>query len=97
MELAHAPSRPDADCSQLVSTALRLICATPSLEAADEAVSDLYRRVVERSSPPEGDSVREAQRRFADEQRASCSDVPCLEAVYKQRLAELRTQAEAAP
>jgi hypothetical protein len=89
-----ASAQANADCAQLVSTTLRLICATPSLEAADAAVSELYRRALANATPPQGDALREAQMRFVNSERAGCTDVQCLETAYARRLAELRAEAD---
>lgn len=65
----------------------KLICQTPSLSTADEAMATLYTQAT--SSP--GDNIQVAQKQWLRE-RNRCTEVLCLYGIYETRIQALRSQ-----
>ena len=83
---ADAPA--SGACGQLPSPADQLVCATPSLEAADETLQGVYRMALADSDNPAAVTAEQLRWREARE-RAAAAGPQALAELYDARIREL--------
>jgi len=87
------------DCAKARTVAERLICSTPELSKADEAMAIAYRRAIATAAKlaiPERTSLKDNQVSWLKDRLGKCPDVSCLKSAYRYRIETLRFYARAA-
>jgi len=90
---AAAPRKPD--CTEAPSQAAALLCANPSLAAADRRLARAFDRAVAAGAPT--GRLRRQQARWLAAREAAAEEAPWeLDSIYAERIAELDDQARLA-
>ena len=80
---------PSFDCARATAQVNRLICATPSLGAADRRLAEAFDAIVHQGGV-DGAALRADEARWLRDVRNACADARCLARVYADREAALR-------
>jgi len=85
------------DCSKATTNVEKLICqdtaASRTVSELDSAMSDIYSAKL--ADAPDPDTLKKDQRHWLSSIRNKCSDTPCLEAAYTQRIEQLTSKENA--
>lgn len=91
MTMAQAAS---FDCAKAQTTIEKLICGDNELSKLDEALSNTYQQVIEKSAD-KPKAIKE-QKQWLKEVRNACQDTSCLNSAYQKRIDELAVASEQA-
>jgi uncharacterized protein YecT (DUF1311 family) len=83
-----AAAGPSFDCSRVQSDNLRLVCNTPDLAVADQALAAAYNEAMNRTT--DRLALQNDERAWIARRAAAPADVDALKALYAQRIAELQ-------
>lgn len=83
---AHSESFP---CQKASSLQEKLICGELSISQLDDELSALYGKAL--MGDVKNDSLKKQQRDWLKNERNKCSDIPCLERAYRDRIKFLTT------
>ena len=93
--VSAAPAGPSFDCSRVTAAVNRMICASPSLSAADRSLGETFDTIVHQGGVDEK-AIRADEARWLGALRNACADAPCLARVYAEREAALRRMSQRA-
>jgi hypothetical protein len=79
---------PSFDCIRVTSVNLKLVCATPTLSAADRVLAALYQ--ADLSSSPDPSALQADERSWIQQRNLAPPDIDILQQLYDARLAALR-------
>jgi uncharacterized protein YecT (DUF1311 family) len=88
---AAQPMSPSFDCAKATQLAERLVCASPQLAVSDLSLVNAYREALLRH-PERAPDLRAAQNAWLRQNRNACTDVPCIQQAYDERLRQLVAQ-----
>jgi hypothetical protein len=87
---ANGGARPSYDCRYAKTRTEKLVCSSPALAARDRAMSAIYYRAIAGADPLTKRQIRASRDSFlARRERCGGSEV-CINAVYGERIAEIR-------
>lgn len=75
------------DCNRATTLVEKLVCADPGLSQTDEKFSKTYNEILQ--SLRDSIDLKQDQIKWLREVRNKCADIPCLNKVYRDRLAVL--------
>jgi len=90
---ANGGSRPSYNCRYAHTTSEKLVCSSPALAARDRTMSAIYYRAIAGADPVTKRQIRTGRDAFLARRERCGGNAECINAVYGERIAEIRGMA----